>query len=157
MKRLFIILLSTSFLVACTNNTEEGANEEQSPEEELLEENKTDKEIEEGKEAKVFIQEGPEEITIRSENADIRQLSLLSLEYDADEDELLEKETLKEAEEIAADQKTTWEVIYSEGIPNMKLVWELSTGEKGEYIIAYDGKEGLKEDELMVFPESDQT
>ena len=34
----------------------------------------------------------------------------------------------------------------------MKLVWELSNGEEREYIIAYDGKDGLNEDEILVHP-----
>lgn len=104
---------------------------------------------------KVFIKEGPEKITIRSENIDISKLSLIGLDYDAQEDTLLEKDTLKEEKDIRANTKTTWEVVYSEGIPSMKLVWELSNGDKGEYIIAYDGKDGIDEDAKMVYPEKD--
>lgn len=143
-----MILLTSLFLMGCTDNQVEEdwiENSDKESVEDVVQEN-----------AKVFIQEGPEEISIRSENSEIRQLSLFSLEYDPEKDELLETELLKEKENIPADEQTTWEVIYSEGIPSMKLVWELATGEAGEYVIAYDGKDGLKEEEIQVLPKQDK-
>lgn len=157
MKKILVLLLTTTFLVACSSNDlEEEKSEENTEEvtEELEKEKTTDSgEKEDEEEAKVFIQEGPEEITIRSENIGISNLSLVSLDYDPEKDELLEKEILKEKENIKEDEKTTWEVIYSEGIPSMKIVWELSNGEEGEYLILYDGKDGLDEKERMIYPE----
>lgn len=142
-----MILLTSLFIVGCTNNNvEEERNDDR--DKQAVEEVK--------EEAKVFIEEGPETIAIRSENSGIKKLSLVALEYDPVEDELLEKETLKEEENIEVDEKITWEVIYSEGIPSMKLLWELQSGETGEYLIAYDGKDGLKEEEIKVFPENDK-
>lgn len=106
-------------------------------------------------EAKVFIREGQEEITIRSENIGISNLSLIGLEYNADKDILMEKNILKEKQNIDQGMKITWEVVYSEGIPSMKLVWKLENGDKGEYIISYDGKDGINENEKLVYPEKD--
>lgn len=147
MKQLMIVLFVSIFIVGCSPNevkeeTIESTNSQ--PVEEVREEK-----------AKVFIQEGPEEITIRSENRTISKLSLVVLAYDPEEDILLEEEILKERTDIPADERVTWEVIYSEGIPSMKLLWELESGETGEYVIAYDGKEGLKEEEVMVFPKEE--
>lgn len=147
MKKLLIILFASTFIMGCSpNEVKEETTEstDSQPVEEVREE-----------EAKVFIQEGPEEITIRSENRTIHKLSLVALAYDPEEDVLLEKEILKERTDIPADERVTWEVTYSEGIPSMKLIWELESGETGDYVIAYDGKEGLKEEEVMVFPKEE--
>ena len=46
------------------------------------------KENKEKEEARVFIQEAPEKITIQSENSDIRRLTLVSLRYDAEKNRL---------------------------------------------------------------------
>lgn len=146
MKKLLILLLTSTFIVACSNNNSEEATNENTKKDEV-------EEVAEKEEAKVFIQEGPQEISIRSENINISKLSLLSLEYDSEKDELVEREVLKEKENIKEDTKITWEAVYSEGIPSMKLVWELPNGQKDEYIIFYDGKDGLNEEEVMVFPE----
>lgn len=148
MKKTMMILLTSLFLMGCTDNQVEEDSNGNTDEESV--------EVVVQEDAKVFIQEGPEEISIRSENSEIRQLSLFSLEYDPEKDELLETELLKEKENIPADEQTTWEVIYSEGIPSMKLVWELATGEAGEYVIAYDGKDGLNEEEIQVLPKEDK-
>lgn len=113
-------------------------------------------ESEKAKNGKVFIREGREEITIRSENVGISNLSLYELEYDSEKDVFLEKNILNEEENIEEGKETTWEVVYSEGIPNMKLSWKLQNGEEGEYIIAYDGKDGIDEDDKLVYPEEDE-
>ena len=113
-------------------------------------------ESEKAKNGKVFIREGREEITIRSENVGISNLSLYELEYDSEKDVFLEKNILNEEENIEEGKETTWEVVYSEGIPSMKLSWKLENGEEGEYIIAYDGKDGIDEDDKLVYPEEDE-
>lgn len=147
LKKLVIVLFTSTVLTACASPTFEDDTQQES--EEMVVEETVE-------EAKVFIEEGPEEISIRSENSDIAKLSLVSLEYDAEEDELLEKEVLKEKEGIDEGEKVRWEVVYSEGIPSMKLKWELPEGQTGEYVIAYDGKEGMSEEEIQVFPETEE-
>ena len=146
MKKLLILLLATTFIAGCSTNDTTDDRSETPPKEEV-------EEVEKEKEAKVFIQEGPQEISIRSENIKISRLSLVSLEYDIEKENLVEGEILKEKENIQKDNKITWDAVYSEGIPSMKLVWELPNGSKDEYIIFYDGKDGLKEEEFMVYPE----
>lgn len=136
MKQLMIVLFVSIFIVGCSPNevkeeTIESTNSQ--PVEEVREEK-----------AKVFIQEGPEEITIRSENRTISKLSLVVLAYDPEEDILLEEEILKERTDIPADERVTWEVIYSEGIPSMKLLWELESGETGGIRHCLRWKRGLK-------------
>ena len=152
MKKAIAIFLTSLLMGACTApKDKEISNEDNNNDSSTVEEvSKEDKE-----EVRVFIQESPEQISIRAENTEIRKLSLVSLEYDAENDELVEKEILKEEEEIEENEKTTWDVIYSEGIPSMKLNWELANGEEGEYVIAYNGKDGLNPEEQMVYPKSD--
>lgn len=150
-----MIVLASTFIVGCSNNndTEKDTSENENEQvvEEVIEEEEKAK-----KEAKVFIQEGPEEISIRSENIKISKLSLVSLEYNTEEEALEEKEILKEKEAIEEDKKITWDAVYSEGIPSMKLAWELSNGDEGEYVIFYDGKDGLNTEEFMVYPEDEK-
>lgn len=117
----------------------------------ILEKVNTDQNSEKEEVGRVFIKESPDKITIYSEGLNITELKLLSLEYDEDKDKLLEKEILKEKLDIEPGEKTNWEVVYGEGLPSMKLNWELSNGERGEYIIAYNGRYGRNPDKTIIY------
>lgn len=115
-------------------------------------EDKTEDEILKKEEiGRVFIKESLDKITIYSEGLSISNLNLISLEYNEEKDVLLEKESLKEKTDIKAGEKTSWEVVYGEGVPSMKLIWQLSNGENGEYIIAYNGKYGRNPDKTHIY------
>ncbi len=100
---------------------------------------------------RIFIKESVDKITIYSEGLSISKLNLLGLEYDEKKDTLVEKESLKEKVDIKPGEKTTWEVVYSEGSPCMKLVWKLSNGKIGDYIIAYNGRYGRNPDKTIIY------
>lgn len=100
---------------------------------------------------RIFIKESVDKITIYSQGMNISKLNLLALEYDEKKDTLVEKESLKEKVDIKPGEKTTWEVVYGEGVPSMKLVWKLSSGKSGEYIIAYNGKYGRNPDKTIIY------
>lgn len=82
-----MVLLTSVFIVGCTNNEVE----------QDLRENmhKHPRRRCRAGGSKSFYPRRPEEMSIRSENSQIRKLSLIALEYDPDNDELLEKELLK--------------------------------------------------------------
>lgn len=100
---------------------------------------------------RIFIKESVDKITIYSEGLSISKLNLLGLEYDEKKDTLVEKESLKEKVDIKPGEKTTLEVVYSEGSPSMKLVWKLSNGKIGDYIIAYNGRYGRNPDKTIIY------
>ncbi len=119
----------------------------------ILEEAKNDSDeiLEKEEIGRLFIKESLEEISIYSQGLSISDLKLVSLEYNEDKDILQEKEILKEKIDLNIGEKTTWEVVYGEGVPSMKLLWELSNGENGEYIISYNGKYGRNPDKTIIY------
>lgn len=117
----------------------------------ILERVNIDQNLEKEEVGRVFIEESPDKISIYSKGLKIAKLKLLSLEYDEDKDKLLEKEILKEKLDIEPGEKTNWEVVYGEGLPSMKLLWELSNGERGEYIIAYNGRYGRNPNKTIIY------
>lgn len=103
---------------------------------------------------RIFIQElveGEEKIMIFSKGINISKLELISLEYDKEANELIEGEIIEAREDIEEGEKIILNVIYSEGIPRMKLIWELSCGDMGEYVIAYNGKYGRNPDKTIIY------
>lgn len=100
---------------------------------------------------RIFIKESADKITLYSQGMNIEKLNLMGLEYDEKKDLLVEKESLKEKADIKPGEKTTWEVVYAEGIPSMKLVWKLASGKSGEYLIAYNGRYGRNPDKTIIY------
>ncbi len=149
MKRKWILLVLTLalMLTACgPMESGDGSDKEELPDEPAVEEPAEREEI-----GRVFLEESPDKITIYSKDIEMSRIDLVSLSYDEEEDMLVEGEILKSKVDIEAGEMVIWEVVYSEGVPSMKLNWEVETGKTGDYIIAYNGRYGRNPDKTIIY------
>lgn len=150
MKRKWILLvlalalmLTGCGLLDSGDDPDEG---EELPDDPVIEEPEEREEV-----GRVFLEESPDKITIYSKDIEISRLDLVSLSYDEDKDELVEGDILKSKVDIAAGEKVLWDVVYGEGVPSMKLNWEIESGQTGDYIIAYNGRYGRNPDKTIIY------